>query len=451
VVDRTDFFITKMASYSRVSCVKANDCWKLEDETSRFVGGNQAAVRWYGSVLGDSAAQTSDRMPIRSKPPPHRQSTDISLDAAIAEAILKNQFSEFALLSPEERRVLAWNLKNIEYALGANAKDLSMKFWDIDERHAFEGDHVLLRQGYSSVIDHLLQLLKKHEARFRCLLNFPVGSIEYNRKTTTQPYIDVPNSREKLIELSDTCCVTSQDGSRCVKSDFVVSAVPLGVLKSSIQQNNFLRFNPPLPFLKRDAINSVGFGLLNKIYLQFAHPFWETVLGEHQSQFGNASGLHPHHYMFVDIGKTLLRDGKSPAILMTLVSGKEAVVCEKLSDEALVEQLMEVLRSLFSLIDVPEPVAFKITRWGSDPFARGSYTFLAPGTTDQDFEMLQSPVNGNGDSLQLEGTEIMRLFMAGEHTTALHPSMAHGALCKYNKRLCRLPSMHYFLTFCNCS
>jgi lysine-specific histone demethylase 1 len=114
--------------------------------------------------------------------------------------------------------------------------------------------------------------------------------------------------------------------------------------------------------------------------------------------------------------------------------------------------LMEVLRSLFSLIVVPEPVAFKITRWGSDPFARGSYTFLAPGTTDQDFEMLQSPVNGNGDSLQLEGTETMRLFMAGEHTTALHPSMAHGALCKCHKCFsCRLSLIHCFLTFCLCS
>ena len=28
----------------------------------------------------------------------------------------------------------------------------------------------------------------------------------------------------------------------------------------------------------------------------------------------------------------------------------------------------------------------------------------------------------------LEGSEIMRLFFAGEHTTALHPSMAHGAM-----------------------
>jgi hypothetical protein len=32
--------------------------------------------------------------------------------------------------------MLVWNLKNVEYALGANASlDLSMKYWDIDERH----------------------------------------------------------------------------------------------------------------------------------------------------------------------------------------------------------------------------------------------------------------------------------------------------------------------------
>jgi Flavin containing amine oxidoreductase/PHD-like zinc-binding domain/PHD-zinc-finger like domain len=53
---------------------------------------------------------------------------------------------------------------------------------------------------------------------------------------------------------------------------------------------------------------------------------------------------------------------------------------------------------------------------------------LPPGTTDQDFHILQSPINGNGDLILLAGAEIGRLFFCGEHTTALHPSMAHGAM-----------------------
>jgi len=312
-----------------------------------------------------------------------------------------------------------------------------MKWWDIDERHAFEGDHVLLKQGYSSVVDHLYCLLKDRGDRFKCMLDFPVGNLEYNRKTAKQAYSSSLGRSRTFIELSDTCCVTSQDGSQSIKCDFVVSAVPLGVLKAATMKERAegesrLSFRPPLPFLKRDAIESVGFGLLNKVYLQFPFPFWskDDILGPNYTQFGNASGVNPHHYMFLDVGKTLQPTTASPAILMSLISGREAARCEKLTDESLVGQVMETLRTLFSKIEVPKPIAFKITRWGSDQFSRGCYTFLAPGTTDQDFGILQAPVNGNGDSLLLEGSETMRLFFAGEHTTALHPSMAHGALSK---------------------
>jgi len=43
--------------------------------------------------------------------------------------------------------------------------------------------------------------------------------VEYARKSAT---------------LSDTCCVTARDGNQSFKFDFVVSALPLGVLKDSI-------------------------------------------------------------------------------------------------------------------------------------------------------------------------------------------------------------------------
>jgi Flavin containing amine oxidoreductase/PHD-like zinc-binding domain len=165
--------------------------------------------------------------------------------------------------------------------------------------------------------------------------------------------------------------------------------------------------------------------------MQFPKAFWRTEscgLASDQTLFGNASGIHPHHYMFFDIGKSLGDPHDEPAILMSLISGREAVNCERMTESELVGEALETLRVIFSEIEVPDPTAVKATKWGSDPFSRGSYTFLPPGATDQDFRALQSPVNGNGDSLLLEGSETMRLFFAGEHTTAMHPSMAHGAL-----------------------
>lgn len=64
---------------------------------------------------------------------------------------------------------------------------------------------------------------------------------------------------------------------------------------------------------------------------------------------------------------------------------------------------------------VPDPEAWTVTRWRADPFARGSYSFLAVGSSPDDRRALAAPV---GD----------RLFFAGEATSVDNPATAHGAL-----------------------
>jgi hypothetical protein len=118
-------------------------------------------------------------------------------------------------------------LKNVEYALGANMSDLSMKFWDIDERHAFEGDHVILQQGYSVIVDHLFRQLQARGDKFQYHLNFVVDKIEYARKTMSLKN-DNPLRAHQLVDISDTCCVSSKTGDR-IPCDMVVCCVPLGV------------------------------------------------------------------------------------------------------------------------------------------------------------------------------------------------------------------------------
>lgn len=425
----------------------ADDCWSAPDNVNVAEGANgmdlQSAVRWYASVFARGHRQEgvandpNSNCPQPMPAPPHRRSSDWSIDTGIGKAISRHKLREISRLSEDEHRMLLWNTKNIEYALGANISDLSMKYWDADDRHAFEGDHVLLKQGFSKVIDHMMESLRKAgNQNFEVELDFPVGKVEYGRKSTTQPYGGSGSSRkQKLVELSDTCSVTSQDGTRTKFCDFLVCACPLGVLKESVameSSDNNLSFEPPLPFSKIDAITNVGFGLLDKVYLQFPRAFWRKdaiFKANDQCLFGNISGVNPHHYMFFDIGRCLGPADGAPAILMSLVSGQEAVKCEHMSDREIAAEVVSTLRAIFPGDNaVPEPTAFRFTRWGQDKYSRGSYTFLPPGATDQDFQVLQSPINANGDSLLLEGSETMRLFFAGEHTTALHPSMAHGAM-----------------------
>ncbi len=54
---------------------------------------------------------------------------------------------------------------------------------------------------------------------------------------------------------------TAQNGSSNIfRADAVIVSAPLGVLKA-----NILSFHPPLPEWKTQAINNLGFGLLNKV------------------------------------------------------------------------------------------------------------------------------------------------------------------------------------------
>jgi len=64
---------------------------------------------------------------------------------------------------------------------------------------------------------------------------------------------------------------------------------------------------------------------------------------------------------------------------------------------------------------VPEPIDMVRTSWSTDPYAVGSYSFLAPGATPQHRAALAAPI---GD----------RLFFAGEATDLDNPSTVHGAL-----------------------
>lgn len=403
----------------------------------------QKACRWYGSVLTSSHAQRSDvhrEIPLRNPPSKHRETLDITIDNAIGAAMKGRE--EFEHLTDQERNLLLWYAKNAEYALGADLKDLSMMYWDSDETHAFGGDHVLLKQGYSTLVEHILKKCESFGDCFKILKDCPIGKIEFARNSTSHPYRQKESSI-KRIDLSDTCSVESKDGTWRLGFDFVVSAVPLGVLKDSInprKSESPLTFEPSLPHSKTAAIENVGFGLLDKVYLQFPSAFWRKpgiksslsgtpFLGHDSMIFGNASGLNPQHYMFLDIGKMLSDRDESepPAILVTLISGSRAVAAEQMSDEAQTNEVMATLRKLFSVIDIPSPIQTKITRWGSDQYARGCYTFLPPGTSDEDYHILQSPVNGKGEAFVLSKSETMRLFFCGEHTTSLHPSMAHGA------------------------
>ena len=55
--------------------------------------------------------------------------------------------------------------------------------------------------------------------------------------------------------------------------------------------------------------------------------------------------------------------------------------------------------------------------WGRNPYARGSYSYVAVGGSGRDYDELAWPV----------GVSSQRIFFAGEHTNGQHPATATGA------------------------
>lgn len=69
--------------------------------------------------------------------------------------------------------------------------------------------------------------------------------------------------------------VTCEDGSK-FKADHVIFTASLGVLK----QNHETLFTPNLPKRKIKAIQTMGFGTVGKIFLEFEEPFWPTEVND---------------------------------------------------------------------------------------------------------------------------------------------------------------------------
>ena len=175
----------------------------------------------------------------------------------------------------------------------------------------------------------------------------------------------------------------STDDQRQFSSRYVLVTVPLGCLKA-----RSIEFTPPLPERKQTAIDRMGFGLLNKIVLQFPFVFWDP-------QWATFFCASPRFQFIVCQPRQ--------RILTIMIGARAAVEIEQQTDEETIADAMSLLRLIFFDQPVPDPTRFLITRWKQDPFARGSYSNFSVGT---DRETLVD--------LAQECHE--RIYWAGEHT-----------------------------------
>ncbi|MEU6412923.1 FAD-dependent oxidoreductase [Microbispora sp. NPDC046933] len=179
-----------------------------------------------------------------------------------------------------------------------------------------------------------------------------------------------------------------------------VVTVPLGVLKAGA-----ITFTPELPEPVSSSVDRIGMGVFNKVFLQFPERFWPDGVYAIR-QLGAASV--PWHSWY-DVSALSGRP-----MLLTFAGGRWGRRIETMSDEEIVTSVLASLRRIYGDA-VPEPVGHWITRWGSDEFARGSYSYIAAGASHADHDAMATPVGGV-------------LHLAGEATWSVDPATVHGAL-----------------------
>ena len=59
-------------------------------------------------------------------------------------------------------------------------------------------------------------------------------------------------------------------------------------------------------------------------------------------------------------------------------------------DDEITEQALAALRQMFGL--VPQPTRVIVTRWGTDEFSFGSYSFVGVGATGADYSTVAEPI-----------------------------------------------------------
>lgn len=216
----------------------------------------------------------------------------------------------------------------------------------------------------------------------RLLLNTVVETIEYT---------------------SDGVTIRMTDGS-CIQADYAVCTFSLGVL----QHESAVSFDPPLPDWKQTSIDMFNIGTYTKIFMQFPERFWP----DDTEFFLYADPIQRGWY---PIWQSLDLDGFFPGshVFFATVTERESQRVERMTDEETLAETMDVLRAMFPNTTVPEPTAFAYPRWGTTPWAYGSFSCWPAGTTLEMHENLRANVD--------------RLWFAGEHTSATYFGYMQGA------------------------
>ncbi|XP_057969242.1 probable polyamine oxidase 5 [Malania oleifera] len=321
---------------------------------------------------------------------------------------------------------------------------LDLDFAAESEYRMFPGEEITIAKGYLSIIESLASVL-------------PTGLIQLGRKVTKIEWL--PEGR-RPAEMENGYCSRPVklhfcDGS-ILAADHVIVTVSLGVLKAGIREDWGL-FNPPLPSFKRDAISRLGFGVVNKLFVQLDRsqedqtpknfPFLQMVFHRPNSEL-----RHRKIPWWMRRTASLFPIYHNSSILLSWFAGKEALELESLEDEEIMNGVSTTISSFLSNWDGDSNSQricngnancennvgssnggeFKFakvlkSKWGTDPLFLGSYSYVAVGSSGDDLDSVAEPLPRKSNCESATFSPPLQILFAGEATHRTHYSTTHGA------------------------
>jgi monoamine oxidase len=309
----------------------------------------------------------------------YRVLTAVQTDLPIAE-FLERHFADRRY--DELRRSITRTVEGYDAADPRRASTLALREeWLARD----DGEHGRLAQGYGALVEYLAAECRRHGAAIR--LGAAVAAISETRGG----------------RIAARCC---RDGA-IVEADAAILTVPLPLLPE-------IALPPAARARAAAAAADIGFGNVVKILLRFATKWWADHRGRDLADLSfllsNARvptwwTQHPAEY----------------PVLTGWFAGPKADRVSSLTATELVEMGLASLAEIFDLpVDRIERdlVASRAINWGTDPFARGAYSYATPKTRAAQ-SVLRNP---DGDAIFFSG----EAFYAGPDMGTVEAALAGG-------------------------
>ncbi|CAG9577555.1 unnamed protein product [Danaus chrysippus] len=254
------------------------------------------------------------------------------------------------------------------------------------------------RHGYKTFFDILLNTYNNGPG-------WPTLDIKLNKEVKL---IKWPRDSPGDVEVS---CV---DGS-VFTADNVIVTVSLGVLKERYKT----LFLPQLPDDKVTAIQKMSMGVIGKIILSFPQKWWPKD-GNFLFFWSRSDKLIYENWLTKILGLTQPKGSSNTITLWT--SGDTTRLVESMPSEVVMKKSMELIRRFMSKVShIPEPSGILMSKWFSNPFTRGSYSYDNLVVTDYPHArtVLEAPLR--------DASGALKVLFAGEATNSNHFSTVHGA------------------------